>query len=702
MKNWIIAGAVTALTAFSATAQNTVCGTHQNYLHQLQKSSLTVDPLQQFDNIVADYTAQNPGGEKAVRIIPVVFHVIHEGGEENISKEQILDQIRILNEDFRRLNADTINTPAPFKSVAADCNIEFVLANKDPQGNCTDGIVRKFSSTTNEASDDNGVKEVSYWPRNKYLNIWVVKSINFDGSGGGIILGYAQLPIFGAAETDGVVIRHDYVGSIGTATSPLGGANGAGRTATHEVGHWLGLRHIWGDATCGSDGVSDTPVHTTANNGCPSFPKTNNCSNAGPNGEMYSNYMDYTNGSCQNIFTLGQKSIMDATLASITVRKNLIQTANLTATGVNNNPPNNCVPVADFGLNEFMICKGETVDFTDGSWNGDPANWEWTFPGGTPATASTANPTITYNTPGVYGATLTVTNSQGTSSKTRQGIVRVSDTDAEDINWLFYEGFENQQVFDNKWIVANNNGDNYKWSYYTGAGYDSWYSAQINNFGAPAGIDDELISPSFKLSNIPNPSLKFKVAYARRTNSSTDALKVYFSVDCGQTWTVRYSKQSAALSTTANATTAFVPNNASQWREETVSIPQSIANKPNVRLKFSFTSGSGNNLFLDDINISSPTGLNSQAISDNLGLTVYPNPSAGDVTINFNLIGKADTDLRIYDIVGKEITQLYNGNLLQGQNQFTINRSQLPSAGIYLLQLTVDGNRFTKRIVVTE
>ncbi|UPT65747.1 MAG: hypothetical protein M0D57_14645 [Sphingobacteriales bacterium JAD_PAG50586_3] len=152
-----------------------------------------MDPQQQFDNVVATYSANNPAGEKAVRIIPVVFHVLHDGGPENISKAQIEDQIRILNEDFRRLNADTVNTPQPFKAVAADCNIEFRLANKDPQGNCTDGIIRINTPKTNDASDDNGAKGVSYWPRNQYLNVWVVKNIDDQGSGG-IILGYAQLP----------------------------------------------------------------------------------------------------------------------------------------------------------------------------------------------------------------------------------------------------------------------------------------------------------------------------------------------------------------------------------------------------------------------------------------------------------------------------------------------------------------------------
>lgn len=703
MKNKLLAtAAIAAMFAFNVSAQNTSCATHQNYLKQLQKAPSTVDPQQQFDNLVATYSANNPAGEKAVRIIPVVFHVLHDGGPENISKAQIEDQIRILNEDFRRLNADTSNTPQPFKAVAADCNIEFRLANKDPQGNCTDGIVRINTPKTNNASDNNGAKGVSYWPRNQYLNVWVVKNIDDEGSGG-IILGYAQLPFFGGAATDGVMIRHDYIGSIGTAVSPAGGGNGMGRTATHEVGHWLGLRHIWGDQTCGSDGVGDTPVHNTANAGCPAFPKTNSCSNPGPNGEMFTNYMDYTNGSCQNIFTLGQKAIFDATLTSITVRKNLIQAANLTATGVNNDPPNVCSPIADFSANEYMICAGTPVTFTDGSWNGAPTQWSWTFAGGSPATSTAQNPTVNYTNPGLYDVSLTVTNNQGNSSTTKVGIVRVSSTSAEDNNWIFVDGFEQEnEPFANRWIVLNSGGGNYKWDRFAGAGYNNWYSAKMTNYGNTSGDLDELISPSFKLNNIPSPSLKFKVSYAQTSSSSADILKVFLSTDCGKTWTVRYSKTGAALSTTGISGNTFTPSNTSQWREETVSIPSSIANKPNVRIKFAFTSGGGNNLYLDDINISSPTGINDQTIADNLGLTIFPNPSAGDVTVYFNLLNKARTDIRLYDIVGKEITPVFTGNLQSGYNQFTISRAQVPASGVYLLQVMVDGNRFTKRIIFTE
>ncbi|MFM7078240.1 MAG: hypothetical protein ACKOYC_00465, partial [Bacteroidota bacterium] len=155
-------------------------------------------------------------GTSVVRVIPVVFHVIHEGGSENISRAQIQNQIDLLNADFRHQNADTVNTPAPFLALAADVEIEFRLATKDPNGNCTDGVVRVNSPLTNNARDN--VKAVSYWPSNKYLNVWVVKTIqNLSGSAG-IVLGFAQFP-GGNAATDGVVLRHDYTGNIGTAAN---------------------------------------------------------------------------------------------------------------------------------------------------------------------------------------------------------------------------------------------------------------------------------------------------------------------------------------------------------------------------------------------------------------------------------------------------------------------------------------------------
>lgn len=242
--------------------------------------------------------------------IPVVVHVIHNTSEQNISDQQIQSQISILNEDYRMRNSDIGSCPEPFRSFCADSYIEFKLACKDPFGKPTNGITR--TSTRNNSFDtDDAVKYsskggIDAWPSDKYLNMWVCKL-------GGGLLGYAQFP-GGPLETDGVVITYTAFGNTGTAASPFN----LGRTATHEIGHWLNLYHIWGDDTwlsdacSGSDNVDDTPNHEGPNYGHPTFPHIS-CNNA-PNGDMYVNYMDYTDDGSMYMFTKGQVSRIESTL----------------------------------------------------------------------------------------------------------------------------------------------------------------------------------------------------------------------------------------------------------------------------------------------------------------------------------------------------------------------------------------------------
>lgn len=240
--------------------------------------------------------------------IPVVAHVVYNNATENISAAQVQSQIDILNEDFRRLNADAVNTPSVFQGVAADVEIEFCLATVDPQGNPTDGITRTPTSVTAFGTNDevkfnsSGGKDA--WPASDYMNFWVC-----DISGG--ILGYAQFP-GGPASTDGVVVDYQYFGDIGTATAPFD----KGRTGTHEVGHYLNLRHIWGDGNCNADDfVSDTPRAGGPNyTGSPcNFPGSNSCNEGtGDLPDMFQNYMDYSDDGCMNLFTQGQTARMRA------------------------------------------------------------------------------------------------------------------------------------------------------------------------------------------------------------------------------------------------------------------------------------------------------------------------------------------------------------------------------------------------------
>ncbi|GAB2963704.1 hypothetical protein GCM10027048_36050 [Hymenobacter coalescens] len=246
----------------------------------------------------------------AVVTIPVVVHVVYNTAAQNVPQSQIDAQIRVLNEDFAKMNADAANTPALYAGLAANTNIQFVLAQRDPNGAPTTGVVRKSTKTRSFSSND-FVKYSSKggsdaWPREKYLNLWLCNL----GQG---LLGYAQFP-GGPAATDGVVCLYSSVPG-GTASN-----YNKGRTATHEVGHWLNLRHIWGDATCGNDLVADTPTQQTSNGGCPTFPKVS----CGNQGDMSMNYMDYTYDACMYMFTAGQSSRMNALFASGGARASLV------------------------------------------------------------------------------------------------------------------------------------------------------------------------------------------------------------------------------------------------------------------------------------------------------------------------------------------------------------------------------------------
>ncbi len=256
-------------------------------------------------------TNKNFAKQGNVKYIPVVFHVIHNGGSENITQAQIMDQMRILNEDFRKkagTNGDKSTNPN-----ATDMEFEFRLAQVDPNGIRHDGINRIQSTATENASDN--VKALSRWNSTKYLNIWVVKSISLGGSSGGTVLGYAQFPFYMnfAPNNDGIVIRADYVGSIQS-----GNTSHMGRTLTHEVGHWVGLYHPFQDGCTGQtasncssagDRVCDTPPVSEANYGSVCDATLNSCKGDNPDlPDMINNYMDYLDGKCANTYTLGQKA----------------------------------------------------------------------------------------------------------------------------------------------------------------------------------------------------------------------------------------------------------------------------------------------------------------------------------------------------------------------------------------------------------
>ncbi len=345
--------------------------------------------------------------------IPVVFHVVYGSEEENISDEQILSQLEVLNADFRRRNADAVNTPSYFAPYAADTHIEFCLASVDPNGDPTTGITRTqtYRSEFDHVYDhikkaDNG--GANAWNTGRYLNIWV-------GDIKDNVLGYATMPGATLPHLDGVVLHYTAVGAA--PANKFASEYNLGRTATHEVGHWLGLSHIWGgdDASCSdSDGISDTPNQETYTTDCTGGIEVS-CDN-GPYGNMYQNYMDYSHDACMNLFTHGQAAYMNAMIS--TSRSTLLSSLACSA-----------AIRADFGLaqeTDTLVVAGTSVQFAAAPEGVRATEWRWEFEAGVPATSTQENPVVTYPRPGTYSVKLTVSNGSTSDTKVKEDFVHVT------------------------------------------------------------------------------------------------------------------------------------------------------------------------------------------------------------------------------------------------------------------------------------
>jgi hypothetical protein len=295
-------------------AQRT-CVSHEHLLQQLAEHPEMAAERQRLEQLTEKFVQEQEGVKQKttapIYTIPVVVHVLYKTATQNISDAQINSQITQLNLDYQKLNSDISLVPSAFAGLTADIQVQFCMAQRDPSGAATTGILRKSTTKSSFNADTDDAKSNSTggdnaWPASQYLNIWVVPAITSGGQSG--ILGYAQFP-GGPASTDGLVIGYNYFGTTGAVSAPFN----KGRTATHEIGHWMNLYHIWGDdgtGCSGSDLVGDTPNQGDENYGCPGFP-TISCSN-GPNGDMYMNYMDYTDDACMYMFSSGQKSRMHA------------------------------------------------------------------------------------------------------------------------------------------------------------------------------------------------------------------------------------------------------------------------------------------------------------------------------------------------------------------------------------------------------
>ena len=443
------------------------------------------------------------------------------------------------------------------------------------------------------------IKPQTIWNPDQYLNMWTT---NFGGINE-LTLGYAQFPNLsgldgiesneGLASTDGVVMGYKYFGRVGNIVEPYDG----GRTTTHEVGHWLGLKHIWGDGDCSVDDFcADTPRSSGSNGGCRNIDSCPSFSGM----DMTENYMDYSDDACMNIFTQDQKTRMLTVMNNSPRRKELLNSTVHLATNS---------PFAYFTSSRTQICSGESIDFTDASVN-SPTSWEWVFTNSDEVEVgsfSDQNPSLVFNGIGNYNLLFVVTNSLGSDTLYYPNYVSVLSS--EELSLPFIEDFETVNTLEN-WVFYNPDNDRtWQETNVADAGSGS-FSVVIDNYsdvdGDPSGTLDALISPSIDLSTTQDVYLSFDVAYAKFNTDYTDTLAVYVSIDCGENFTPIWAKGGNDLATAADTQSSFVPSNSSSWFTEKVPLID-FNGQSNVHIAIVNISGWGNNLFLDNITIARPS-----------------------------------------------------------------------------------------------
>jgi hypothetical protein len=699
----------TLLIAFAVNAQTEkakgVCYTDELFNEMAAKDPSLLQQRQDLEDYIANFKqTYDPTTIKATVIIPVVVHNVtwtdNNGNVQGyVSKADVEAQLLTMNEDFNRLNSNASQTRAQFLPYAASIDLEFRLAHLDPSGNCTEGIVRKESSTSYNTAVNSAVKSVSYWDSKKYFNIWVIDEIQDNGDGS-YVAGFAQFPGSGINNTFGVVCVEQNFGA-------------GSRTMTHEVGHCFNLYHPFqggcgGSCNSSGDYCCDTPPSSASSFGCPTT--INSCSNDASGPSPYSsnelnqieNFMSYN--SCQNMFSLDQKTRAMAVLNSTSTSTGLAQLstpANLAATGTANPyNPAICAPIAKFDYDKEFICEGEAVTFTDDSYNATPTGWNWTFTGGTPATSSLVNPTITYNTAGVYNATHEPSTSAGSATPlTKTNIITVSSLTSQYIG-PFLEDFEEITTsFSNDWWVNNDAGQG--WTSTTSAAFTGTRSVRIrNHFTGTDGQVDELISPSYDISAAITKTITFKYAFAQKNSGDTDKMLVYYSTNCGDTWTLKLPLTSpTSLPTASNSAAEFVPS-AGDWIQKSISL-SSIGSATNVRFKFAFTSGGGSNLYLDDINVGGVT-VGIDDFSNIASFSVYPNPTSSSAQISFNLTRDVkNLSIKVRNAVGQEVTSVIDGQLFNsGKYTLKIDEQRKLSSGIYFIEFKADDNVKVQKLIV--
>ncbi len=701
IKNYILSASILFFTTTAVFAQQR-CHTTE-YMEELYQVNPSMQYRQQQYQLQQEKAksklASSQATFKTAITVPVVVHVVYQNQAENISDAEVLSAIAALNADFSATNTDIGNVPSAFQNAVGNPNIQFCMAQVDPAGNATNGINRVQTTQTTFSTNDVVKKTaqggVDAWDVTQYFNIWVCDL----GTG---LLGYGQFPNSSLSNTYGVVCNYKYFGTV-DAQAPFN----KGRTLTHEIGHCLNLRHIWGDATCGNDFHNDTPEASGPNYGCPSFPKTSQCSN-GPNGEMFMNYMDYVDDACMVMFSNDQSATMVNVLS--TSPWNVLQNStvcNSSGGGGQTSPSTDAAitevispssnvetcgstiqPVIRLASNGTINLTSATIMYQIGTNSAQQFNWTGNLSTGTSEVVTL--PSIS-SPNGTNVLTVSVSNANGGNSdidaSNDELFASYSLANPAGVSLPFQEDFENSFPPQN-WEIINGDAG-LTWAQTSNSATSGSKSAYRNNYdGQDNGQVDDMITPGINLSAGNNPMLSFDIAYQLYTdpasNSFSDTLVVSISGDCGNTWTDVYKKSGEDLTTSSPTFSdqAFYPTS-NEWRTESISLAN-FSNLDNAKVRFRNISDWENNLYIDRIDISTSTG--SSSLNNEFGsISFFPNPFSDELNIQSN---ELITQIQIFNAMGALVESI----AIQNQSIVKVDMAKL-TKGIYTVKTVASNNK---------
>lgn len=635
-----------------------------------------------------------------VYIVPAVFHVIHDGGSSNISDAKVLSQVTATNNHFRRVPG-TVGY-----SEGTDTRIQLATATIDNQGNTFNGITRHFNPAlavhTSTGPNDEYIDLVNliFWPG--YLNVYIVKEVE------GSVIGYTFIPDNFGGNSRAIVMSHDFWGTL----SPLVGGYTQGKSFTHELGHWLGLRHPFGPGTGGiaegcngmdngncatlGDRVCDTPQSFEAGFSCNGNVSTCEETPCDRN-DWVELYMDYASGNCRDVFSPGQADRMhfflDGQLSSF------VTPANLAATGAD---PTVMLsePIADFSASNLMGCVGSTIVFTEETI-GCVDSWNWTFPGGSPATSTDENPAVTYNVAGTFPVLLTVSNAQYSTPVTKLSYISIAPTP---VSLPYTQSFESSSFPPAGWRVVDYEEDG-TWERKLAVASQGAASLTFQAYNSTScDSDDDLITPMLDLTGKSSANFSFDYAYqyADIDQNEWDELLVEVLDECGAKINNAIFEQIGFFLTTEtnpNNSTAYIPSGINSWKTFNGDLKNYLGQK--IYLRFRFRSLQGQNFYLDNFQVN---GINTalDPLHD-LDATseVVPNPFSQGFQLNMTLPEAENIRLELLDIQGKSLFVRELGLLVAGAHQIDLNEAAITqlSAGVYFLNLQTPTGQVTKKVL---